>query len=241
MGNERTRKRSRGILNPAEVFLYHGFHGVEIEIADGDDCHVVRAVPCFIETFQRCVFKGGQNVFLADGHALGILGIVEKHGILFLEDALVCALARAHFFDDDAAFLVDFRVVEADIVSPVLDHLNTLFEQPGFVRRDLQHIYGFIETGVCIQIIAEACADRLEIFDKLVLFEILRPVEGHVLAEMREPLLLVAFQHRSRVHGEAKLRALFGLAVLEDVVRHAVLELAETRIRVKRNRIAERK
>ena len=69
----------------------------------------------------------------------------------------------------------------------------------------------------------------------------LRAVEGHVLDEMRQALLIVVFENRPRLDDEAELGALFWSVVGAHVVAQAVRESAQRDVRVERHRLGERR
>ncbi len=56
----------------------------------------------------------------------------------------------------------------------------------------------FVETGVGVQIGPEPNPRRLQEVNQFIFGEILGAVELHVLHEVRQPLLVVVFQHRPR-------------------------------------------
>ena len=75
-----------------------------------------------------------------------------------------------------------------------------------------------------IRVIAETHPEALEILDHFTGREIFRPVEGHVLEEVGEPLLVVVLHERSGVDEEAHADAIRRFGVREDGVAQPVFE-----------------
>src|SRR4029078_4663861 len=90
--------------------------------------------------------------------------------------------------------------------------------------------HGFVEARVRVQVSAKAHADRLEIFDEIVLGEMLRAIERGVLEEVSETEFVIRLQPRAGIYDEPKLGALFRPGVLADVVLQAVRQLANAEL-----------
>ena len=67
-----------------------------------------------------------------------------------------------------------------------------------------------------------------------------RAVEAHMLDEVREPALIVVFEHGTRVDDEPKFGAGLRLLVRADVVAQTIRERADRDQRIDRNGLAER-
>jgi hypothetical protein len=63
---------------------------------------------------------------------------------------------------------------------------------------------------------------------------VLRSVERHVLHEVSQAELIVVFEQRACVDGQPQGCTLLWLAMFENVVRQAIVELAGTHCRVHR-------
>ena len=86
---------------------------------------------------------------------------------------------------------------------------------------------------------AEPHAERLHETGDLLLGEMERAVEGHVLHEVREPALVFVFEHRTCLDDEPKLGARLRQLVLADVIAQAVRKCAYGNERIDRNGLAE--
>ena len=67
-----------------------------------------------------------------------------------------------------------------------------------------------------------------------------RALELHVLDEVRQPLLVVVFEHRAGLDDEPQLGAVRRLAVRADVVAQAVRQRADEHLRIDRHLLRER-
>jgi hypothetical protein len=153
---------------------------------------------------------------------------------VFLSDPLLGAEARAPFLDHDPTLLLHLGRVERDRMCPVLEDLERRVDDGRLVRRYTQHVHGLIEGRVRVEMRAKPHADPLDEVHELLLLEAARPVERHVLDEVREPALVIPLEHRAGVHGQPQLGALLGARVLTDVVAHAVRQPADHELRVDR-------
>ena len=79
------------------------------------------------------MLKGIEYGLLADGQAYGVARILQENGYLLVEHALLGTAPQPPFFDDYAAFLVDFFGLKADLVRPVLQNLEGRFHHFGAV------------------------------------------------------------------------------------------------------------
>ena len=117
---------------------------------------------------------------------------------------------------------------------------NALLEDLRLVGRHLQHVDRLVEARVRVQARPEPHADRLHERHDLLLREVLRAVERHVLDEVRQARLVVVFEDRAGVDDEPELGALLRLLVGPDVVLEAVLEGSDRDLRIGRDGRAER-
>ena len=111
----------------------------------------------------------------------------------------------------------------------------------GLRGRNLQFVDGLVEAGVGVDVRAEPHAERLHERDDVLLREVARAIEGHVLDEVRQPALVVVFEHRAGLDGEAKLGASLRLPVGAHVVAQAIRQRADGDLRIDRNRLVERR
>jgi hypothetical protein len=109
----------------------------------------------------------------------------------------------------------------------------------GFSVGTWKHVHGLVEAREGIDARAEPHADRLHERHDVALREVLRPVERHVLHEMRQSLLVIVFHQRADVDDEAKLGALFGQPVPADVVLQAVRERPGCHLRIDRQLLGQ--
>ena len=91
-----------------------------------------------------------------------------------------------------------------------------------------------------VDVRAEPHAERLHERDDVLLGEVQRAVEGHVLDEVREAALVVVFEHRAGVDHEPQLGARLRLPVRADVVAQTVRQRADRDQRIDRDGLIER-
>ena len=90
-------------------------------------------------------------------------------------------------------------------------------------RHVRQTIHGLVDRGVGVDVTAEVHTHRLEIVDDALTGEMLRTVERHVLQEVRQTVLMILLEDSTYRLRDVELAALFGLLVVTDVVRQAVV------------------
>ena len=90
---------------------------------------------------------------------------------------------------------------------PVFEHLHRAIEAPRHVRRDPERVLRVVVAGLRVGIRANAQAERREELSDARPREALRAFEFHVLDEVREPLLVVVFEHGAGFDDEAELGA----------------------------------
>ena len=203
-----------------------------VDVADHDDGHAVRAIPGLVEVLQARGGEAAQDLGRADRDALGVARLVVEDRRLLLEDAPRRALAQPPLLDHHAAFLVDLLRVERHAAGKVGQREQPLVDQPFLVGGHLQHVDRLVKRRVGVDVRAEARAGGLEERDQLAGLEVLRAVERHVLEQVREPALVVVFEHRAGLHGQPHQHPLFRARVLAHVVAQAVGQRADGHRRV---------
>ncbi len=209
--------------------------GGRIEVADDNHRHQVGAIPVGVELLQAIVGERANDLWLADRQTLGVARILEQDRQLRVEDPRVGAEAGAPLLEDDATLLVDLGRLERHGVRPVLEDQQGPIDDGGTVGRNLQLVDRLVEAGVGVDVGAEAHARRLQERDHVLLGKVTRAVEGHVLDEVRQPALVVVFEHRPGVDDEPELGTILRLLVDADVVAHAVGQRADRDPRIDGN------
>ena len=231
----RPRLRRRRRRDPREVRLDQGFDGGLVEVADGDHRHQVGPVPVAVELLQALGREGADAVGRPDRQAIGVARSLEQHRHLLLQHAGVGAEAEAPLFQDDAALLVDLVGLERDAGGPVLEHEERAIDDAGVVGRDLQLEDGLVEAGVGVDVRAEPHPGRLQERDDVLLREVARAVERHVLDEVGEAALIVVLEHGAGVDDEPQLGPPGRLGVAPDVVAQPVRQRADGDPRIDRD------
>ena len=223
-GEGRPRLRRHRRRDGAEPLLDQALDHGRVEITDGDDGHQVRAVPVPVELLQPLVRERLERCRRADRAPNRIPRSLEHDRKQLVLEPGRRPAPLAPFLDDDAPLLVDFAGVERQVVRPVLEDEQGLLEDLAAVGRHLQDERRVVERRECVQARPELHADRLHERRDLLAGKVLRAVEGHVLDDVRQPELIVLFEHRARVDHEAELGPLRGARVATDVVAQPVLQ-----------------
>ena len=205
-----------------------------LKVTDHHHGHQVGAIPVFVKALHGLELETLECLLGANRQALGVLGTAEYLGEQDLVHAVLGALAQAQFFQHDAALSVDIGVRQTDAASPIGQHEKALFHGLALVGRQRQDVDGLVEAGVGIQIGAKLQSNRLQVRDQLVLLEVRRAIEGHVLDKVRQAALVIVFQHRARLDHQAQLQTLLGARVFLYVVGQAVGQLTHLDLRPKR-------
>jgi hypothetical protein len=154
----------------------------------------------------------------ADREAVGVSRSLEQNRELLVADAGFGAQSAAPLFQNDAALLDDVGGVEECARRPVFEDLEALLHELRLVRGNREDEDRLVEAGVGVEVGPESHTDRLQILHDVVLPESTRPVEQHVLDEVRHAPLIVVFLDRPGVHDEPELDAFFRTGVAADEV-----------------------
>ena len=226
-GVVRARRSAGAHEDGPEVLLDELLDAAPVEVADGDDGHQVRAVPGPVVALQGLVGEGLDDLFLADGQALGVARAPQQDRELRVAHPGVGPPVEAPFLDDDAALLLDGRRVEAQPVGPILEDEERRLQDGRGVRGHLEHVDRLVEAGEGVEVGPEAHADGLHEIDELLAREVPGAVEGQVLDHVGQAPLVVVLEHGAGPDDEPELGPVAGLAVLADPVTEAVGELAD--------------
>ncbi len=222
--NRSIGKRSgrRAVGQWREVRLDRLLDGRGLDVADGNHRHSFRSIPGVVKGAQprdRCV---ADDVWFANRQPLRIARLIEQNRKLLVAHARTGAETAAPLFDDHAAFLVHFDRRQRQPAGKVSERGQRLLDDFGFVARDVEHVDRFVERCVGVDVGSQPRADRFEVRHQLTRLEVCAPVEGHVLDEMRETLLIVGLVDRPCTNRQAQRDAFGWTAVLTDEVFQAV-------------------
>ncbi len=137
------------------------------------------------------------------------------------------ALPQSPFLDDHAALPVDLLRVERHRTGEVGQRQQSLVDQPWLVGRDLEHVDRLVEARIRVDVRTEAGPCQLEVRHELARLEMRGAVERHVLEHVRQPALVIVFEHRAGLDRQAQQDALLRSGVPADVVGEAVRQPAD--------------
>ncbi len=189
-----------------------------VEISDRHHRHQVRPVPVPVEPAERVVLERAEHLHRPDREPVGVARALEQDRELLVPDPRVGAPAQTPLLDDDVPLPVDLAVVEADQMRPVLEDVEPFADDRRRVGGHLEHVDGFIEARVGVEIGPESDPDRFQIVDQLLPGEMPGAVERHVLHQVCQPPLVLVLEDRARVHDQPELRPLLGPVVHPDEI-----------------------
>ena len=150
----------------------------------------------------------------------------------------VRTVARTELLGDHTPFGVDLFGHEADEVRPVVQNQQgAVHDALADGRHVADVIHGLVPRGSGVEVGAELHADFLQVFDDHFTRQILRTVEGHVLQEVGETLLVVVLLDGADVVQDIEVGLVLRLFVMADVVGHPVLQPARADVLVRGNRL----
>jgi hypothetical protein len=208
-------------------------HG--IGIADQHERHPVRAIEGVVKSAKPLRRRGAQHVGLPDRQPLGVAGLEIEDGHLSIPDPGRGTQSTPPLLDHDPAFLFYLAGIDRQAAGDVCERGETTHHDLGLVGRQVEHVDRLFERSVGVDVWPEPRPDRFEVRNELARFEVLAAVEGHVLEEVREPLLIVGLVERAGLHREAQQHTSGGPAVLPDVEGEPIRERAGLDGRVERD------
>ena len=222
------------------MLLDHCRDGVAIDVADDDHRHQIRAVPVVIEPHQLLALRVLDDVGFADGRPIGVARSFELDAADFVLRPLVGAEMHPPFRQDDAALAVDAALIERGALRPVLEDEQRAIEHAGHVGRHPQRVLRVVVAGRRVRVRTDAKTERRQEVDEALLRKVPGALELHVFDEVRQPLLIVVFEHRTGLDDEPQLGAVRRLAVRAHVIAQAVRQRADDHFRIDRHRLRER-
>jgi len=221
------------------MLLEHRDGGVAIDVADDNHGHQVRAVPVAVEPHQLLASRALDGVGVADGRPIRVARPFELHAADSVLRALTRAKVHPPFRQDDAALMVDAALVERGALRPVLEDEERAIEHTGHIGRYAQRVLRIVIARRRIRVRADAQAQRRQEIEEALPRKVPCALELHVFDEMRQPLLVVVFQHRAGLDDEPQLSAVGRLRVCAYVVAQAVRQRAGHDLGIHRHLLRE--
>ena len=224
-----SRSGLRAGRNGSESRLDLAQHRRAIEVADDDDRHVVGTIPLIVEAADRGGGRALDQRRVADRLTERIARVAVEHRVHVILVALRCRVEQTHapLAHHDAALRLHFVRVDRDAAAhPIAQHREPAIENLSIVGGQREHVDGFVLARERVQVRAEAHPARLDEVDEITVRKVRRPVERHVLEEVREPALIFILEQAARVHREPKLDAMRGHCVGAQIVAKPVGERA---------------
>ena len=166
-------------------------------------------------------------VRVADGRPIRVARSFELHAADLVLRALAGAQMQSPFRKDDAALAVDAALLECGSLRPILENQQGAIEDARHIGRHPQRVLRVVEVRLGVRVRTDTQAERRQEVDDALLRKVLGALELHVFHEVRQPTLVVVFQHRAGLDHQPKLGAAGGLSVRADVVFQAVRQRAD--------------
>ena len=173
----------------------HPPDGVAIDVADHDHGHEVRTIPIAIEPQQLLACRALDNLRGADGSPVRIARPFELGAADLVRRALVGAQVSPPLGKDDRTLAFDAGRIEGGGARPVLEDRQRLVEGAWHIGRHAEGVLRFVEARCRIRVRADAQSERAEKSVDALSGEMRGALELHVLDEVRQPPLVVVFQH----------------------------------------------
>ncbi len=132
--------------------FYFFFSHCRINVSYNNNGHQIRSVPVTIESFYDIILAWIDDTHFSNRQPFGISWIFKNDRNVLFHHPVLSAKAQAPFFVYYSSFFVNFFIVEAEFMRPVLKNHKSRINQALPVRRHLKHINCFIKTGVSIQV-----------------------------------------------------------------------------------------
>src|SRR6185312_8361591 len=137
-------------------------------------------------------------------------------------DSVLCTFSQTAFFQNHRPLRINIFCFISYIMRPVFEDLKSLFNISRLVSRDWKNINSFIKTGICVQIASKSNTNRLKKRNNIILFEMSGTVKSHVLAQMRQSLLVFVFKNRTGIYHEAQFYFLLRLFIFSNVISKTI-------------------
>ena len=209
-----------------------GLHRIHVEVAHGDEGGARGAIVSVVEVDEALARCGADDVEVADRQAFRQTLAGRQQAELGLQHAQLRRVAGAFLADDDAALGIDgvrrHQGRRHHLTQDVQAGIDRLVLGVG----QLQHIGGLVKAGEGVGVSAEGQTQALKDAQHLVFRHVLGAVEGHVLHEVGQTLLVVALHQRAGVDAQAERGLTRRRRIVQQGVAHAVGQQAVTDGRV---------
>ena len=167
--------------------------------------------------------------------AQGVLGSLVHQLVLAFGHTAAGIVAEAPLLADDSAFVVQCLLLAGDVAGPVVQHhKHGIHERIPHQRHFREVIDGLGPGGEGIHVITETHAFLGQEIEYPLAGIMPGAVEGHMLQEMGQTVLIVLFLESAHIVRDIELRAALGLLVMAEIVAQPVVEPAGAEIGVVR-------
>ncbi len=208
--------RSRQILEELQYLLLDKIH---IHISHHNDSLIVGTIPIMIEPCQYLGLERVQIVQIANDIAMFILCAAPQSPNQLHRRSPPCTIARSQLLLDHTALLIYLLHLRLDEARPIVQYqkcaINDGIPLQGYI---LHHIDRLIPTGRSVQISPKLNTYTLQILDQHLIGQIARPIESHMLHEVRQTLLVIILLNSPHIREDIEVRLPCWLGIVSNVI-----------------------
>ena len=212
-----------------------GLHHIDVKVADGDEGGPVRTVIGVVEFDEPLAWGGANDVEITDREAVGQALAGGQQGQLRLGGAERGRIPGPLLAFDDAAFRVQGGGVHQRLGDLFAHDAQGRIDRLVIRARQFQLVEGLVKAGRGIGVGAEGQTQTLEDTQQLILGDVGRPVEGHVLHEVGQPQLVLILHQRAGIDAQAQGRLPGRGRIAHDRILHAIGKDTEADIGIGRD------
>ena len=210
-------------------------HCIDVEVADDQEHRALWPVIALVQAYHLSARRRFQHFGLADGHAARGGSARKQEGELLLAAPALEIVAAPPFRQHDTALAVDGRLAERQLARRFAQEEQALVHQRVSSIGQFEHVGREVLPRGGVGVGAEGKAKPLEDPHHLAFGYVARPVERHVLHEMRKALLALGFVERPERDREPDRDCLLRLRIVAQRIAHAIGQHAEPHRRIRRD------
>ena len=174
---------------------------------------------------------------MTNRHTIGILRAWIHRCLSISIDTHQATVPASPFLTDHPTLLVNLLILQRHIVAPVVQNQQTRVQYCHIIGRNVTDvIYGFIHTGIGVQVVPEfdsmTFAPIHNALTLLIAREVLRAVECHVFQEVSQTTLSRLLLNGTHLLGDVELHSLLRFLIMSDVISQSVIQVANADSRI---------
>ena len=220
-------------LPVAEAGLDLGFHGDDVDVAHHHQRGALGTVVVVVDVGQQTDLGVLDDRHETDRPPLRRPLPIHGEADLRLGDPIGGAVAEPLLREDHTAFLVHRALVEGEVAGDLAHQHQRGVERGVVGLGQVELVGGVVEAGAGVGVGAERQAEAFEGLNHLApARHVLGTVEGHVLEEVCEALLVVVLHQRADIEAQPHRRLTGRRGVFQNRIAHPVGQGAEADVGV---------